>query len=89
MMTSSVLTLIIVLPRACGVGARRHFARKFMERAIVLKSPLASIRLALNAESSGEPSKWHAMGMPSLGDNVVFDGASILMLSQIRKFVFF
>ena len=26
------------------------------------------------------------MGMPSLGDNVVSDGASILMLSQIRKF---
>ena len=25
------------------------------------------------------------MSMPSLGDNVVSDGASILMLSQIRK----
>ena len=25
------------------------------------------------------------MGMPSLGDNVVSDGAAILMLSQIRK----
>ena len=55
MMTSSVLTLIIVLPRACGVGARRHFARELMERAIVLTCPLASIRIALNAESSGEP----------------------------------
>ena len=54
-MTSYVLTLVTVLPRACGVGARTHFARKFTEHAIVLKSPLASIRLALNAESSGEP----------------------------------
>ena len=29
------------------------------------------------------------MGMPSLGDNVVSDGASILMLSQVRKIFFF
>ena len=52
-MTSSVLTLVIVLLRACGVGARRHFAREFMRRAIVLKSYLASIRLALDAKSCG------------------------------------
>ena len=57
MMTSSVLTLVTVLPRACGVGARTLFARKFMRRAIVLKSPLSSIRLALDAESCGGPRK--------------------------------
>ena len=55
MMTSSVLALVIDLQRACGVGARTHFAREFMRRAIVLKSPLASIRLALDAESCGGP----------------------------------
>ena len=55
MMTSSVLTLVTVLPRACGVGARTHFAREFMEHAIVVKSPLASSRLALDAESCGGP----------------------------------
>ena len=55
MMTSSVLTLVIDLQRASGVGARTHFAREFMRRAIVLKSPLASIRLALDAESCGGP----------------------------------
>ena len=55
MMTSSVLTLVTVLQRACGVGARTHFAREFMEHAIVLKSPLARIRLALDAESCGGP----------------------------------
>ena len=94
MMSSYAFTLVTVLPRACGVGARTHFARKFMEHAIVLKSPLSSIRLAFNAESSGgtttealpiERSEWHAMSMPSLGDNVVSDGAAILMFSQIRK----
>ena len=55
MMTSSVLTLVIDLQRACGVGARTHFAREFMRRAIVLKSPLASIRLAIDAECCGGP----------------------------------
>ena len=55
MMSSSVLTLVTVLQRACGVGARTHFAREFMGRAIVLKSPLASIRLALDAKSCGGP----------------------------------
>ena len=54
-MTSSVLTLVTVLPRACGVGTRTHFAREFMEHAIVLKSPLASIWLALDAECCGGP----------------------------------
>ena len=53
-MTSSVLTLVTVLLRAGGVGARTLFAREFMKSAIVLKSPLASIRLALDAESCGE-----------------------------------
>ena len=57
MMTSSVLTLVTVLPRACGVGARTHFARKFTEHAIVLKSPLASIRVAVNAKSCAGPRK--------------------------------
>ena len=55
MMTSSVLTLVTVLPRACGVGTRTHFAREFVRHAIVLKSPLASIRLALDAERCGGP----------------------------------
>ena len=55
MMTSSVLTLVTVLPRACGVGARAHFAREFVAHAIVVKSPLASIRLALDAECCGGP----------------------------------
>ena len=55
MMTSSVLTLVTVLLRAGGVGARTLFAREFIESAIVLKSPLASIRLALDAESCGGP----------------------------------
>ena len=55
MMTSSVLALVIDLQRACGVGARTHFAREFMGHAIVLKSPLASIRLALDAECCGGP----------------------------------
>ena len=59
MMTSSVLTLVIDLQRACGVGTRTHFAREFMERAIVLKSPLASIRLALDAECCGGPQQKH------------------------------
>ena len=54
-MTSSVLTLVTVLPRACGTGARTHFAREFFGHAIVLKSPSASIRLALDAESCGGP----------------------------------
>ena len=57
MMTSSVLTLVTVLLRAGGVGARTLFAREFMESAIVLKSPLTSIRLALDAESCGGPRK--------------------------------
>ena len=55
MMTSSVLTLVIVLQRACGVGTRADFAREFVAHAIVLKSPLASIRLALDAECCGGP----------------------------------
>ena len=32
-----------------------------------------------------ERSEWNAMSMPSLGDNVVSDGATVLMFSQIRK----
>ena len=59
MMTSSVLTLVTVLQRACGVGSRTHFARECMEHAIVLKSPLASIRLALDAECCGGPQQKH------------------------------
>ena len=55
MMTSSVLTLVTVLPCACGVGTRTHFAREFMEHAIVLKSLLASMPLALDAECCGGP----------------------------------
>ena len=55
MMTSYVLALVTVLPRACGVGARTLFVRKFMRRAIVLESLLSSIRLALDAESCGGP----------------------------------
>ena len=55
MMTSSVLTLVTVLPRACGVGARTLFAREVKESGIVLKSPLLSIRLALDAQSCEGP----------------------------------
>ena len=32
-----------------------------------------------------ERSEWNAMSMSALGDNVVSDGASVLMFSQIRK----